>query len=123
MYQVALGKVTVTTAGTPKIIASKITNDAFPVNLLPNGKCHKIEFFPFLANTGGMYIGLSTTSMQAPAFVASTGVGVLKEIASPAANGKQDWFEACADEELNSLNPSDYLVDSAVNGESVYVVL
>ena len=126
MHQIAIGKVTVASAGTPTTMAAAITaafgSGGIPKTLLDNGKVHKIEVFPLLANTHGVYVGLSTTSRQNPTFSASTGVGVLKELTTPAATGHQDHYEACS-HAGNDLNPNDYLFDVVTSGEGVYVTL
>lgn len=124
MHQISLGKVTVATAGTTVKLATVAAALKLPDNILNNGKMvFKIEVFPILSNTGTVFVGLTTTSRQAPAFLASTGVGVIKEIQKPATSGPIDVVTIQASEEQNAVNISDYLLDVSVNGEGAYVVL
>ncbi len=97
-----LGKIAVTTAGTPV----RVTATATP--------CHAIIVSQIAASTGATHFGDST-------LVASTLVGVIKTFLKPATGfGVADQM-IITSPGGNLLNAADYYVDAAVNGEGLLV--
>jgi hypothetical protein len=89
-------------------------------DVLPQGRCHRVKISPLLGNAAGVYVGLDSSSRQAPTFSSSSGVGVLRELQKPSAGGLQDTFEANGAPGENSIRPADYLVDVSSSGDSAW---
>lgn len=102
MKAYSLGKIAVTTAGTPVQVTSDATIMASAI---------RIQAVP--ANTGAMHVGVA-------ALVKATGVGVVASLAIPGA-GQPAAVELATGDGCNSLRLADYWVDAAVNAEGVYV--
>lgn len=124
MYAVSFGKIVVAAAGTPVKMATILSNLGLPADL----KVNKLHFKPFSANTGKSYIGLSDTAptgknngaTTGAVFSASTGQGLIEELAIKATSGPQDRVEVVlGNGQLNSVRVADYAVDVQVGGEAV----
>jgi hypothetical protein len=83
-------------------------------NIIGCRKCHRIEMWPLLANTGIVYGGLSATARVAGGVVMNKGTrqAVIKQLQIPAASGHQDFVEIAAGAG-NSVLVDDYAVDAA----------
>lgn len=114
--QIPLGKVVVTTAGTPE----KATKNGFPSP--PGGgaplgstaeglRCQSMQFQALPTNGGLIYIGDSTMNV-------STGVGI--HCFLTAAGERQSFSVPMA---ANALHAEQFYLDAAVSGEGVYVSL
>lgn len=101
MNVVPLGRITVTSAGTPV----RATATATP--------CFAVIFTPVAGNAGATHVGIST-------LVKSTGVGVIKTLLKPGATGVSDELRITAPEG-NLLNAADYYVDADTSADAVLV--
>ncbi len=102
MTIVPLGKIVVTTAGTP-------------VQVLATGaKCAAIIVAATAGTTGKVYFGTSTVNK-------TTLAGAIKEFLPSAATGFADSLTIDNTETGNPLQMSDYWLDSTVNGEGLLV--
>ncbi len=121
-----LGKVAVTTAGTPVGLLDAFQSGAYksttaaPVGLTPNLKlrCVSILFTVLgliTVNTGYLYIGVKGMNK-------ATGAGVLFAIPAAAA-GVTNWFTLPAQGfgAGNELTPEDIFLDADTNGNSALV--
>lgn len=97
----SLGKVTVTTAGTPVRITSSRT------------PCHALLVQQLPANTGRIIVGTSVMN-------STTYAGCLAILAIPTTNGIPAVNAGLATEP-DGLNAADYYLDSTVNGEGALV--
>jgi hypothetical protein len=124
MHVISLGSVKVLTPGTPVLLGSVLTALDFSADILQQRKCHRIEMWPLLANTGAVYAGLSATARAAGGVVmnATTGKNVIKQVQTPAAAGHQDFVELHAGPG-NAVLVDDYAVDAAVanNGFDIFL--
>ncbi len=102
MNIVPLGKIAVTTAGTPVQI------------LAAGAKCAAIIVAAIGGTTGKMYFGTSTVNK-------TTLAGAIKEFLPSAASGFADSIIIDNTEDGNPLQMSDYWLDSTVNGEGLLV--
>lgn len=99
---VCLGKVAVTTAGTPKQVAATQT------------PCSRITFSVLSGNTGKTYVGVKGLTH-------SSGVGVIRELAAAATGAVDDQLTIESQDGSNRLNAADYWIDAATDGEALYV--
>jgi len=131
MYCIPLGYVTVPAAGTPVAMASVVaafnaamTAAGKTVQLDPNEKVHKIEFWPLVTNTGVVYVGLDVSAPMSTgaAMNKGTGLNILKAIQVPAASGHQDFFFAeDTDGSVNTVRIADYALDVATSGQGFMI--
>jgi hypothetical protein len=105
MKVVALGKVTVTAAGTPQPVTATPT----PISRVRFSAINDAS-----PNTGKVWVGLS-------ALVKATGVGVLDVLPIPAASHWRSPAVEFEFEEFYRGDLADFYLDSAVNGEGVFV--
>lgn len=103
MTTIPLGKIAVTTAGTPVQIT---TTPTF---------CHAIIVSQDISNTGAAHFGTST-------LVVSTLVGVVKSFLKPGTTALADTL-ILKSPGGNLLNAADYWIDVAVSGEGLLVSL
>ena len=99
-----LGKIVVTTAGTP-----------VPVTSDPTLVAHRILVSP-VTGSKTVYLGIA-------GMVKATGVGVIKEILQPALTGAADYFELSCETGTNVFRASDLYLDGTQNLDSAYVTL
>jgi hypothetical protein len=102
MTVLPLGKIAVTTAGTPVPVTATKT------------LCNQIVVSVLAANTGKTYFGTA-------ALVKSTFVGVVVQFLIPPATGAAATFILRPEEGGNQLNAADFWVDADVNGEGLLV--
>lgn len=95
----SLGKVAVTTAGTPV----QVTANAIRAALL------RIELVP--GNTGDIHVGLSTLNK-------TSGAGVVAVLTKAQADR---WVYELCSEDGNSIEVSKFYLDSGTNGDAAYV--
>lgn len=96
-----LGKIAVTTAGTPV----RVTATATP--------CYGLIVTPVAGNAGATHFGVSGLTK-------ATLVGVIKTFLKPGATGVQDHLQITAPEG-NPLNAADFWVDAETNGDALLV--
>lgn len=107
----ALGKITVTTAGTRVRITS---GQSVPG---ANISCQSITVQAWPANTGRIYVGTV-------AVVGSTGVGVYGYVPIPASDGTTSpGMSLGVEGGGNALNAADFYLDASVNGDSAIVTI
>jgi hypothetical protein len=100
MQVISLGKITVTTAGTPVRATATST------------LAYKIIVEPLVGNTGKSYVGTS-------ALTVSTGAGLIKTFLPVATNGFNDIWEICAEDGGNALDVSAFWFDVQTSGQGV----
>jgi|SRR5579871_511792 len=124
MHVVSLGKVVVPSPGSPVLLGAILTALNVPDNVLPDRKCHRIEAWPLLANTGAVFFGLSSTARAAGGVLMSksSGKNVIKQLQVPASSGHQDFAELSAGAG-NSILVDDYAIDSTNAGEGLDIFL
>lgn len=98
----SLGRVNVTTPGTPVQLATVST------------RCARIRVSVVSGLTGKMYLGTK-------GLVGSTYVGVVKELAPNSAGGVDDSYEFASYADAPLLDLSQYWIDAAVAGEGLIV--
>ena len=91
------------------------TRVAFPALTANNGQISRIMVSQAVGMTGAVSIGDATV-------VHSTKVGVARQFTVPAATGQLDDFELVNTYDANTVDPTKYYIDSAVNAEGVVVV-
>lgn len=127
MHVVSLGYVTVPTPGTPVPLGPVLAALNLPADKTQGGKCHCIEMWPLLSNTGIVYAGLSAVAFASQGAVmnSATGKNVIKQVQTPSTSGHQDFAKVCATDESNSVVVADYAIDAAVasNGFSVFLIV
>ena len=96
-----LGKITVTTAGTPVRVTATPT------------PCYGLIVEPDTANAGVSYFGVS-------GLVKATRVGVIRSFVKPAATGVTDFLQVNAPDG-NQLNAADFWVDAETSADAVLV--
>lgn len=99
---VSLGRVNVTTSGTPVQLSS------VPLT------CSRIHFSVIAGLTGKVYLGTSAVNH-------STLAGVIKEFWPNQSGGVDDSYELNCGTDGNLLNLQDYWLDVAVSGEGLIV--
>ena len=99
-----LGKIVVTTAGTPV----QVTAD-------PTLVAHRVLVSPV---TGSKTVYLGVAGM-----VKATGAGVIREVLQPAATGIGDCYELTCETGSNVFRASDLYLDGTQNNDSAYVTL
>ena len=104
---VSLGKVTVTTAGTPVRATSTQSVPGTQIS------CQSIAFQALSSNTGKIYIGTSSSMSK------STYAGVVAVLAVPATNIIPGYNASQLS--VAGLNVADFFLDSDNNGEGVIV--
>lgn len=103
MISIALGKIAVTTAGTPVAI----TLTAAQTAQLDGNRCSRLEAWPDPADTGTVYVkqnGVTLAALPHPTNVANP-------------------WSTHASEERNQIQPLVYSIDAATNGEGPFVTL
>ncbi|CAB4130739.1 hypothetical protein UFOVP130_30 [uncultured Caudovirales phage] len=109
MNAIALGKVTVTTAGTPvPITAAMIT--AAGGQLPPNGGCCRIEAWAVPGSTGVVFV----KTVQ--------GNKVVMALPVPASGFAENWV-AEDPEGGNTIYPAAFQLDAASNNDGAYVTV
>lgn len=98
----SLGRVNVTTPGTPVQLATVST------------RCSRIRVSVVAGLTGKMYLGCK-------GLVGSTLVGVIKELWPNAAGGVDDAYEFTSATDSPLLDLSHYWIDAAIGGEGLIV--
>lgn len=122
MYSISLGYITVAAAGTPVALSTVLA----ALNLDPNLKVNKLEAWPLATTAANMYVGLADianggTRAAAP-MVKATGVGVLKQLLPPGANGRNDFFrEEAPAGQVNTVRVADYAIDTDTSGSKLVV--
>lgn len=125
MYVISLGLVNVASAGTPTKLADVLSNLGLPADL----KVYCIRGWQHVGQTHSMYVGLSDTAPDGKndggttgaVFVASTGVGLIKEVIAPPTTGHADHFEVCAPTQINAVRVADYAIDAANNNDKMVI--
>jgi hypothetical protein len=101
MTVTCLGKIAVTTAGTPVRVTATPT------------PCYGLIVSPVIGNAGATHFGVAGLTK-------ATLVGVIKTFLKPAATGVNDTLEFTA-REGNPLNAADFYVDAETNGDALVV--
>jgi hypothetical protein len=103
MQILSLGKITVTTAGTPV--------QATSTSIM----AHEVIIEPLAGNSGKSYVGNSTINV-------SSGAGVSKTFLPPAASGGNDSYRLNARSgDGNTIDVSQFWVDVQTSGQGVTV--
>jgi hypothetical protein len=102
MQVISLGKITVSSAGTPVQASS--------TSIL----AHKVIIEPLSTNSGKSYVGTS-------AITVSSGAGLIKTFLAVAASGINDQLVISAGDQGNSIDVSQFWFDVATNGQGFIV--
>jgi hypothetical protein len=106
-----LGHIAVPTPGTPVLLSAVLTS----LGLDPETRAARVYFTPLGGDVGKTYVGI-------PGMNKTTGVGVLKQLQIPPANGFNDTFVLeNADDSVNSIRLASLAIDADTANDKLTV--